>query len=198
MADPISLHGITVSGASALAILDAVKSFSVLVNELLQVMKLQTRDASGAPFVDPKAWYPAENYLPVYKKIDTLLGGRGLEKVGSYVPQNAIFPPDIQDLHKALAAIDVAYHMNHRKDGKPMFDPATGQMLEGIGHYQFHPTAGKNEAVLVSDTPYPCRFDLGLIKGMARRFQLQAETTHAPHPGCRLKGAASCTYVVTW
>lgn len=198
MADTSSLSGITVSGSSALSIIEAVKGFSVLVNELMQVMKLDTRDASGALFIDPKAWYPVENYLTVYKKIDTLLGGRGLEKVGTYVPKNADFPPNIQDIHTALGVLDVGYHMNHRIDGKPMFDPATGQMQEGIGHYRYQPVAGKNEVVMVCDDPYPCRFDQGLLRGMAQRFQPNATVTHGPHQGCRTKGDPSCTYVVNW
>ncbi len=36
----------------------------------------------------------------------------------------------------------------------------------------------------------------GLIKGIAQRFEPQATLTHDPHPGCRQKGVASCTYVV--
>jgi hypothetical protein len=198
MAAPPSFPGITVSGTSAQSILAAVKGFSVLVNELMSVMKVQTRNAAGVLAVDPKDWYPLDDYLVVYRKIDTLLGGRGLEKVGTFVPQNVVFPPNVQDVPSALASIDIAYYMNHRKDGRDMFNPATGERVEGIGHYRYERVAGKNEAILVCDNPYPCRFDQGLIKGMARRFQPQAELTHDPSHGCRQKGDPSCTYVVSW
>lgn len=193
-----SFPGITVSGSSAISIMQAVRSFSVLVNELLTVMQVQTRDASGALFLDPNNWYSMDGYLLAYKKIDTLLGGRGLEKVGSFIPQNAVFPPNVRDIYSGLGSIDIAFHMNHRKDGKEMFDPVTGDMTEGIGHYRSQPTAGKNEIVMVCDNPYPCRFDQGLIKGMAQRFQPTAQLTHDAHQGCRQRGGASCTYVVTW
>ncbi|QSQ24214.1 hypothetical protein JY651_04395 [Pyxidicoccus parkwayensis] len=197
MADT-SFREYTVSGSSATAILEAVKSFSVLVNELMKVMNVQTRDANGALTLDPTAWYPVDNYLYTYKKIDMLLGARGLEKVGSFIPQNAVFPSNIQDIYSALASIDIAFHMNHRKNGQPMFNLVTGEMLEGIGHYRSEPVDGKNEIRMVCDNPYPCRFDQGLIKGMAQRFQPQATLTHDMHQGCRLKGGKSCTYVVTW
>ncbi|NMO21653.1 hypothetical protein HPC49_48560 [Pyxidicoccus fallax] len=196
MSSPYS--NITVSGISIYSIVAAIKSFSVLVQELMTTMKVQTRDESGALTLDTNAWYPMDDYLPVYKKIDTLLGGRGLEKVGLYIPQNAVFPPHVKDIHGALASIDVAFHMNHRKDGKSMFDPATGTMQEGIGHFAYQPVAGKNEGIMVCDNPYPCRLDQGIIKGMAQRFQPQAILAHDPHKGCRAKGDPSCTYVVTW
>ncbi|WP_241759155.1 hypothetical protein [Pyxidicoccus parkwayensis] len=194
---PHSYRGLSVSGSSTISIIDAVKGFSVLVEELMSTMKITTRNSEGKPVVDPAAWYPLEDYMPVYKKIESLLGGRGLEKVGSTIPQFADMPANIRDIHSALASIDVAYHMNHRLDGKPMFNPATGEMVEGIGHVGYQPVDGKNEIHLVCDDMYPCRFNIGLIRGMAQRFQPQAELTHDPQK-CRLKGAATCTYVVTW
>ncbi|MFP2957116.1 hypothetical protein ACLEPN_04585 [Myxococcus sp. 1LA] len=191
-------RGITASGASVASVVEAVKSFSVLLGVLLETMKVQSRDANGQLTVDDNGWYPLEDYLQAYKKIDSLLGGRGLEKVGSIVPQKAVFPANINDVRSALASIDVAYHMNHRKDGRGMFNPVTGEKLEGIGHYHFHPVEGRNEARIVLDNPYPCRFDMGLVKGMAQRFAPDATLTHDPSAGCRQKGASSCTYVVTW
>ncbi|ADO73226.1 hypothetical protein [Stigmatella aurantiaca] len=190
--------GITVSGSSVRSIVEAVKSFSVLVGVLLEVMKVQTKDASGALVVDPNGWYPLEDYLLAYKKIDSLLGGRGLEKVGAMVPRNAFFPPNITDIRQALQSMDIAFHMNHRRQGQPMFDPETGTMLEGIGHYLYQPVEGRQELILVSETPYPCRFDLGLILGMAQRFEPAATIAHDLAQGCRQKGGTSCTYAVSW
>lgn len=190
--------GITVSGVSVQSIVDAVRSFSVLVEALLEAMKVPPRSDGGARAVDPNVWYPLEDCMLAYKKIDTLLGGRGLEKVGSMVPKNAVFPANITDVASALQSIDIAFHMNHRRDGKDMFNPVTGEMLEGIGHYEYHPVPGKNEARIVCGHPYPCRFDQGLIRGMAQRFEPNATLTHDPAQGCRQKGAESCTYIVTW
>ncbi|RJS17679.1 hypothetical protein DRW03_27205 [Corallococcus sp. H22C18031201] len=190
--------GITVTGSSVYSIVEAVRSFSVLVATLLEVMKVQTRDATGALAIDPNAWYPIEDYLLAYRKIDNLLGGRGLEKVGTMVPKNAVLPPDINSIQKALQSLDIAFHMNHRRDGKDMFDPATGIMLEGIGHYGCQPVAGKNEIHVVCENPYPCRFDLGLVRGMSQRFEPNASVEHHASNGCRNKGGTACTYVVTW
>ena len=39
----------------------------------------------------------------------------------------------------SLASLDVAFHMNHRKRGRAMYDPTTRAMREGIGHYHALP-----------------------------------------------------------
>ena len=36
----------------------------------------------------------------------------------SRIPANAKFPPQIKTIEDALGAIDMAYHMNHRINGK--------------------------------------------------------------------------------
>ncbi|QQR42779.1 hypothetical protein JKA73_27480 [Myxococcus xanthus] len=67
-----------------------------------------------------------------------------------------------------------------------------------MGHCHFHPVEGRDEARRVLDNPYPCRFDMGLVKGMAQRFAPEATLTHDTSAGCRQKGANSCTYLVLW
>jgi hypothetical protein len=65
------------------------------------------------------------------------VGPRALFQYGQHLPKYAPFPPTITDIQSAMGSMDAAYHMNHRKNGKVMFDPATGEMLEGIGHYGY-------------------------------------------------------------
>ncbi|WP_153904248.1 hypothetical protein [Myxococcus sp. AB056] len=96
--------GIKASGASVQSIVAAIKSFSVLIDDLMRDLQIQTRDANGAPVLAPNAWYDLDAYLPIFKKIDTLLGGRGLEKAGSLMPQNAVFPPHVKSIQAALQA----------------------------------------------------------------------------------------------
>ncbi|WP_237077514.1 STAS domain-containing protein [Myxococcus xanthus] len=51
---------------------EAVKSFTVLLDVLLETMKAQTRDAHGNLTVDVNAWYPLEDDLKAYREIDSL------------------------------------------------------------------------------------------------------------------------------
>ena len=109
--------------------------------------------------------------------------------IGTKIFDNAVWPPDLDNIQKALASIDVAYHMNHR-NGR-------------IGNYKLVSFDGeKKTAKLVCDNPYPCDFDKGIITAIARTFKPTTSTianvVHDDTEPCRKKGADSCTYSVTW
>ena len=149
----------------------------------------------------PKNWYSQQDWLNAFKQISEKIGYNTLFLIGKSIPENAEFPLDIDSIEKALAAIDVAYHMNHRLNGKQLFDPQSGKMQEGIGHYNFKKISA-NKAEIICDNPYPCDFDRGIIAAMARRFKpsdsVQVTVNHDDSKGCRNKGDNSCCYIVTW
>lgn len=149
----------------------------------------------------PKNWYSQQDWLNAFKQISEKIGYNTLFLIGKSIPENAEFPPDIDSIEKALAAIDVAYHMNHRLNGKQLFNPQSGQMQEGIGHYNFKKIS-ENKAEIICDNPYPCDFDRGIIAAMARRFKpsdsVQVAVNHDDSKGCRNKGDNSCCYIITW
>ncbi|MDR3419000.1 MAG: hypothetical protein P4L83_22735 [Nevskia sp.] len=150
--------------------------------------------------VKENGWYSQQDWLNAFEKIANKIGNTTLKVIGASIPDNARFPPEINDIHKALAAIDVAYHMNHRIGGKVMFDPSTGILLEGIGHYRYTRVSDR-EAHIRCDNPYPCAFDRGLIEKMAKRFKPAATATvkvEHDESKCRAKGGESCLYRVTW
>ncbi len=189
---------ISVSGRSVLAISDALKSVKVITSTLLEDVHTRVRDAQGNPIIESEAWYPVEQYLGAIKKIDALLGGRGLERIGSLVIKGIPLPPGINSLDAAFGGLDTVYHDAHRKRGQPMFEPATGKKLEGIGHYRYERHAGERKAVCICENPYPCRFDVGLLSTLAKLFEPTATLTHDASQPCRGKGGDSCTYVITW
>ena len=82
-----------------------------------------------------------------------------------------------------------------------MFDPSSGDMLEGIGHYGYE-KAGETSAVMTCGNPYPCDFDRGIIDAMARAFKpadsLFIKVRHDDTQPCRKNGADACTYRVQW
>lgn len=106
-------------------------------------------------------------------------------------------------LEDALSAINVAYHMNHRKNGKPMFDPTTGAMQEGIGRYElrkFDPEERK--AILWSNSPYPSKFEEGVIVQIVRMFKpkdsIRNKITLDETKETRKSGGESNTYLISW
>ena len=75
--------------------------------------------------------------------------------IGKAIINSAQFPP-IKGLEEGLRSMNVAYHLNHRVDGKIMFNPENGRMTEGIGHYALTEFDGeKKQAVMVCKNPYP-------------------------------------------
>jgi len=102
------------------------------------------------------------------------------------IPENAIFPPNIDSVIAALQSIDVAYQMNHRG----------GE----IGDYRAI-VINDHNVDLICNNPYPDDFDYGIIYGMARRFcpkDLQFTVYHDNDAPCRKTGGDSCTYHVVF
>lgn len=191
-------EGIEVSGENIGATLDGFKNYpSVAMKHLVKHGIVKSKPGE-VPEIDRNIWYPLKEWLAAYEGIANEVGFNSLYSIGRTVPENAVFPPQIKDVNAAIASIDVAYHMNHRKNGAVMFDPATGMMLEGIGHYGYEPILGENRIVCVCENPYPCDFDRGIIAAMASRFEPGARTVHDSEAPCRKKGADSCTYIVWW
>jgi hypothetical protein len=89
-------------------------------------------NAKGEIKVDTEGWYSQASWLAAFEGIATSVGTRALFQIGQHVPKHAVFPPSVTDIHRGIASVDVAYHMNHRKAGKVMFDPGTGQKAKGI------------------------------------------------------------------
>ena len=137
----------------------------------------------------PGEWYSQKAWLDAFKEISTKFGANTLFEIGKVIPANANFPPDIDTIEKALASIDIAYHMNHRN-----------------GDIGFYKLASINydtkEAIMRCKNPYPCDFDRGIITTMARKFRpadskLPTVTLDLSKPG-RLDGADDSWYIVKW
>jgi hypothetical protein len=135
----------------------------------------------------PGRWYAQQAWLDVFKAIALKIGDRSLTAIGRKIPENAQWPPTVDTLEKALASIDVAYHMNHRG----------GE----IGSYRFEMT-GARSGRMVCNNPYPCAFDRGLVTAVGARFKpadvAAVLVRHDDTQPCRAKSADACTYRIQW
>ncbi len=191
-------EGIEVNGQTVWAIVAGFKSFAVLASTYLLQEGIGTPDKDGVVVVDPQAWYPQRAWLKAFEKISAHMGDSVLLEIGKAIPRNAIFPTWVKDIYTAIQSIDVAYHLNHRKKGRPMFNPATGAMTEGIGHYGYERFEGQKKIISVCENPYPCAFDLGILTAMAKKFEPSIRLEHDETRPCRKRGGDSCTYILTW
>ena len=190
--------GIEVSGECIGSMVDGFKKYPTIALKYLSKHNLVKSSGPNAGQVDRAAWFPLESWLAAYEGISSEIGLNSLYACGRSIPDNAVFPPNVKDVFSAVSSIEVAYHMNHRKAGKVMFDPTTGMFLEGIGHYKVEQVPNERRLIALCENPYPCDFDRGIIASMANRFEPDAKTVHDADKPCRKKGADSCTYIVWW
>jgi hypothetical protein len=170
--------GVEVNGQTVLSIVEGMSTFKRCALQILA--------DCGISDPQPGRWYPQQAWLDAFETIAKSVGHATLFQIGKKIPENADWPPGIDTIEKALASIDVAYHVNHRG----------GE----IGHYTFQVT-GDRSGKMVCHNPYPCDFDRGIIETIARKFAPAGTLVlveHADLQPCREKGADSCTYFVYW
>lgn len=186
-----SLAEIEASGDSITSVIVGMGAFESMARRFLR--------EAGLDEVRPGQWYSTAAWLRAFTEIAKKVGPRTLYFIGTKIPETALLPPGIDDVLGALQAIDPGYHLNHRANGRPMFDLGSGRMEEGIGHYSLV-ASDERSARMRCDNPYPCDFDLGIIHGFATRFAREPVLVKVSHVagGCRKNGNTACEYDVEW
>jgi hypothetical protein len=172
---------VEVNGETVLSCINALPSYR---NSMETVLKQH-----GLKELTPGKWYPQEKWLNAFRDIGKRYGPHTLFLIGKAIPQNANFPPNIDNLEAALNSIDVAYHMNHRN----------GE----IGYYKLVEIDHCMKwAILECMNPYPSYFDMGIILSIARRFKTKpsdiVEIERDETKPSRLNGGMSCHYKLKW
>ncbi len=162
---------------------------------------LSVLERNGIVDPQPGRWFPQQAWLDAFRALADRIGNATMFVIGQQIPDHVEYPFLFDSTETALRGMDAGYHRNHRLGGEVMFDPATGKMTEGIGHYLFSRLGG-NHARMTCTNPYPCAFDRGVIDGVAKRFRpasrVWVKVTHDRSAPCRALGAESCTYLVDW
>jgi len=168
-----------VNGESVLVILKGMGTFKIYAEKILAERGLTSPQAGK--------WYSKQAFLDAFQLISEKLGPHTMFVIGKEIPNNSLFPPQIQSVEGALSMLDKAYHMNH--------------MGGDIGYYRFKKT-GVKEGVMECKNPYPCDFDRGLIEGTAKKFKSKDDgfirVIHDNSGPCRKRGEDSCLYHIHW
>jgi hypothetical protein len=191
------LKNYQVIGRSIQSIMAAFGSFTLVASKFLLEEGIGTPDETMVAQIDPDAWYPLDRWVRVFDRVHGEFGNFTVRQVGMQIPKHVQIPPQFVDAASAIQLLDIGYHMNHGINGVPLFNPATGEMKEGIGHYRATGKAADKKFTCESDVPFPCAFDEGLVLALVQRFTPSAIVTH-DKGGCRMKGAKSCLYHITW
>lgn len=141
---------------------------------------------AGIPDVNPNGWYKQQLWLDTFRLISVKVGKSTLKAIGRSIPDHAVFPGHISDIHSALQAIDNAYKLNHRNGD--------------IGEYRYRKIT-EHEAELCCINPFPSEFDEGLIETMAKRYARSGENPSVMlkiNAETRRHGGHSCTFTITW
>jgi len=192
----LSTSSVEVHRNGVLPFIVAFEKFPRLAHRILVQHGICVDDGKGGvSFVGE--WFSLRDWLATLGSIKREIGPNALYKCGESIMANAAFPPDLRDVQAALASIDIAYHAMHRLGGRPTLDPKEATTLEGIGHYAVAQASLPDRRIeMIVDTPYDCTAEVGMVLGMAKRFEPRATISHAP--GCRMEGAPRCTFVVEW
>jgi len=193
MAEYVSFESGVDAGGNELPIVALGSLASSQREAIIKKYNLQTQNG---------AWNDLQSLLNALKEVEQTIGEMNLFLIGKSVVDGTAFPP-MEGLRNALESIDVAYHMNHRKNGEIMFNPNTGQMTEGIGHYKLVKfDEAKREAVMVCHTPYPSKFEEGLVLQIVRKFKpqdsIRTRVSLDETKETRRKGGDTCTFNISW
>ncbi|WP_224363420.1 hypothetical protein [Hyalangium versicolor] len=179
MAERLAVSKFEVNGQAIMAV---VAAMSITQNRALKMLAAQ-----GIAPLEKERWYPMDKFLVVFEAIGKEIGPNTIKAVGRKIPENAIFPPNIQAIEDGFRSVDMAYRMNHRGTGS-------------IGGYRYS-QVGPRTAQMLCDNPYPCSLDEGLLEALGERFRpvdsLWVRVEHQPG-SCRKSGAASCTFNLSW
>ena len=185
-------EGIEVNGQTINTILEGMISIKFVVDKYFEQAGLPKTGE-----IEPDKWYSQQKWLDIFQTISERIGPTSMYKIGKKIPENAKFPSEIDNIEKALASIDVAYHMNHKNaKGQVLFD--NSKIYEGIGHYGYEKIPNEKIVIMKCENPYDCDFDRGIITAMANRFNPTAKINHDDSKECRKDGKNSCTYIIGW
>lgn len=183
------------------------KEVIVGIQEVLNQKSIQLKNLSlksfGLDLEENKAWYPLENLLKLFTYIEKNCSPSILQRIGAEVAKKAKWPDTTQNAEEAIRSINLAYHMNHRRDEQELFDYEKGEIIEGyIGHDILEIDHKKEVANFICGSFYPSDFNLGMAKQVLKifgnNFIAALSVKIDKSQPSRKTGGETCTYNINY
>lgn len=140
-----------VSGQTVRSVVEGVGQFSSAYRD----RAIDILDNHGLPEPEAEEWYSWGAYIDAFEELTDTVGPKTVTKIGSEIPGLVDWPPEIDSVAGALAALDQQYQQTHRGDE--------------IGYYEFEKTEDSG-GVVECKNPYPASLDEGLLKATVEKF----------------------------
>ena len=171
---------------------------AVLDSNIIKHKGISTKDFD-LDLEEDKSWYPLKNLIDLFDHLATHGGPSVLQRVGEEVTKQVPRPESIKNARLALENANKSYHMNHRRDGKELYDYENECIIEGgIGHVRLVIDRENETADYVCGSFYPSDFDLGMAKQILKifgnNFLAALSVKRDESKPSRLKGGDTCTF----
>jgi len=167
---------VQVKGQNIIIYLGGMGAFEMMGRDILQKHNIDKNP-------QPDVWYNHQNFLDAMKEISERTGKSTVMTIGMRVAANASYSAEIKNMEQALGELNKSYHKVHKGDTH------TTKIITKMN---------ENIYKVVINSPYPCGFDMGYLRGLVKRFAPQqfVIVTHDEEQGCRTDGGESCTYLI--
>ena len=147
-------------------------------------------------------WYPLQAFLNAMKEIGDTTGEMNLFIMGLSAIKNTPIL-DNTNLKEVLAMTNNRIHALHRLEGKLMYNPTTGEKLEGLGNIILTEFDDNNGiATITSDSPYPSKTEEGVFTGRLQQYKPINSEFHQVKEDItkprKSQGDDSTTFILRW
>jgi hypothetical protein len=145
---PPSLNYVTVHGSIISNILDGLISYGVSTDLIVKNNNILC--------ANPDQWYSLNQFSSIFSSFEEEYNQELLMNVGKSVPNNSLFPGDVDSFEDGLLSLNCAYKLNHSC---------------GIdGYYKLLISNRTDLMVICNTAAYSASFNLGILKGLAQKF----------------------------
>lgn len=174
---------IWVSGRLVLALVDGLGAHKEVGLSILA--------ANGLPNPAENGWYSQKAWLGALQEIKNDVGPNTLFVIGKKIPEKIFIPTEESEeetIERALARINLVYHLQHKKGEQILYDEDADKIFEGAGGIKYERIA-QNQARLTCENPYPEEINKGFIVKVARMYDPLVEIADDEKPNA---------FIVTW